>query len=620
MSLPEQPTHRAEVRSRFCADRLVLGLRIEEGVVRAVGWEGLACRVCATSAELLCTQAHGLPVGELAGLTGALERALAGQTDGPFGELAGTPVGRLACARLAHQALERALHGGSDPERAGAEVLPADVDAWEVVRRWRTEGLDVAVATLIEVVGSAPCPVGSHLVVGSDGRFWGAVSGGCVESSVVREALDLLQTDRKARVLDLQIANSQAGSASLPCGGQIRVHVAVGPGLRALRRYRGRGVVRRVELAGAETVVPGQLAAARLTGAVFEEPLNDRPHLVLVGGTAVAQHLEVLAGTVGYRVTIVEPRPGFAAAGRFRSPVVDALPGEWLADQLDADTAVLMLTHEPELDDPGLCVALPSPAFYVGALGSRKTQRARLERLRTQGLSEADLARLHGPAGVAIGAVGPAEIALSMLAEVVAVRRQAVPELVGGVVLAAGSSRRAGAVNKLLVPVEGEPMVRRVVQNALSAGVGPLVVVLGHQAEAVRAVLADLPVQFIVNPDHGEGMGRSIAVGIEALAVHRVSGALVLLGDMPWVRPTDLHALVAAHRPATRHHIVAPHGPEGRRGNPVLWPATAFPDLQRLQGDVGGRGLLERAAEAVIPVVVAHDGIFRDLDQPVRPG
>jgi xanthine dehydrogenase accessory factor len=154
----------------------------------------------------------------------------------------------------------------------------------------------------------------------------------------------------------------------------------------------------------------------------FLQPWNPPLRMVVVGAVHIAQPLAAMAALAGYAVTIVDPRQAFATAARF--PGV-ALDGGWPDEALrrlapDARTAVVALTHDPKLDDPALAVALRSSAFYVGALGSRRTQANRLERLRAHGLDEALLARIHAPVGLAIGARSPAEIAVSILAEVTA--------------------------------------------------------------------------------------------------------------------------------------------------------------------------------------------------------
>lgn len=161
-------------------------------------------------------------------------------------------------------------------------------------------------------------------------------------------------------------------------------------------------------------------------GEVFVHVYNPPPRLFVVGAVHIAQPLARMAQLAGYGVTVIDPRRGFAGGDRFADLDVT---GEWPDEALqrlkpDARSAIVTLTHDPKLDDPALAMALRSPAFYVGALGSKKTHAARLERLRRDGFSDHELSRIHGPIGLSIGAVSPAEIAVSIMAQVTQLRRQ----------------------------------------------------------------------------------------------------------------------------------------------------------------------------------------------------
>lgn len=620
---PDQPSHRGTARNRYCADEVKVALNIDGDVIVGVGWAGESCVVCRAGAAWLGARLVGVRVGERAALRDELERALAGSAppDHPFAGLRAHPS-RHSCVRLPWEALERALTPGTLPEPVPPpRPIPAGgEDAWTVALRWQAAGQAVCIATLVDVVGSSPCPLGSHMVVSESGSFWGAVSGGCVEAAVAQASLELMAARGAPVLRHFQISNSQAGAVGLPCGGRVGVHIAPAPGRRLLRAYqsRGQGLARVVDLeSGQETLEPAEGERARREGARFIEPLTAPPRLVVVGGTRIAQLLVRLAQTLDFHTVVIEPRPGFAGPGRFDCTVVQERPEQALPRLLGPDTAVVTLTHTRELDDPGLRVALASDAVYVGALGSRKTQAARLERLAATGVPPAQLARLRGPAGLAIGSKGPGEIALSILAEVVATRRQAEPQGIGAVVLAAGCSRRAGDRNKLLQDIDGVPMVRRVVRTVVAAALGPVVVVLGHDGQRVREALEGLPVQLVHNAQHKTGMGSSIAAGITAVAAHGVGAAFVVLGDMPWLQTAHLLALARARVPATQHLVIVPvAGPLGavRRGNPVLWPARCFPALQALRGDRGGKGILAQAPGAVLEVVVEGDGVLVDVD------
>ncbi len=196
------------------------------------------------------------------------------------------------------------------------------------------------------------------------------------------------------------------------------------------------------------------------------------------------------------------------------------------------------------------------------------------------------------------------------------------------IVLAAGLSRRMGARNKLLLPIAGAPMVARVVDALLasatfrqdlsassSASAPRVLVVTGHQPEAVRAALAGRPLKFVHNPGFAEGLGSSLAVGVRAATARDPAGVLVALADMPWLQPATVDALAGALDPAGGPQIIAPRR-AGRRGNPVLWSRAFLPDLQRMSGDAGPRELLRARPDALRLVEVEDDGVLRDVDTP----
>ena len=295
----------------------------------------------------------------------------------------------------------------------------------DAARRWLADGHRVAVATVIETWGSAPRRAGAHLFVRDDGLFEGSVSGGCVEGDVIANAAEILDTGGFRR-LDYGVADAKAWEVGLACGGRISVLVqlltedAFPPALL--------DAIAEARKAGCALSVSSDLASGRATlgeteGAFvnrYQPPLR----MVIVGAVHISQALVPMARQLGFDVTVIDPRASFAAAARFDVPVDDRWPDEAMADAPPgAATAVVTLTHDPKLDDPALVEALNSPAFYIGSLGSRKTHAARLDRLRSAGFGDAALARLHGPAGLDIGAANPAEIALSVMAQVVAAWR-----------------------------------------------------------------------------------------------------------------------------------------------------------------------------------------------------
>lgn len=662
-ALPDEPTARASRSNPLCGDEIEVAIRVADGVFEAIGFRADACAVCVASASVMAQELTGQPLAEFERQFEVLEGVARGApspgTDlGIFTVLARFPS-RAPCAFLPWRALEQALLPRPTPPTPPSPPTPSrpspappasppERSPWRTIQSLRAAGERVALATLVSVEGSSPSPVGSRMIVSGTGEFEGSVSGGCVEAAVVRAALTLLDADdpRSSEVLTFAIANSQAGEVGLACGGRICVHIAPAPTDAQLEAYlhaeHHAEAVRLVPLAGGDPrLLPREALAERCDplgrcalevfdrgpqlfegsdASWFIEPLRSPPRLVLVGATHVAQVLARLGPEVGFSPVIVDPRAALASPRRFPlARLVLERPERALAPLLDERAAVVVLSHDEKLDDPALKVALASRAFYVGALGSRKTQQARLERLRGGGLDDATLRRIHGPAGVSIGGKGAAEIALSILAEIVATRRARGDRegRAGAIVLAAGTSRRAGALNKLLHDVEGEPMIRRVVRTVLDAGTGPCIVVLGHEADRVRGVLRDLPVAFVVNASFDEGMGTSIARGIAAMATEEVDAAFIVLGDMPRVRAEDLERLLLAHAASTRHLIIAPEagrGQQRRLGNPVLWPRRYFGELAALRGDRGAKGILRSASGAVLRVPIDHEGVLFDMD------
>jgi xanthine dehydrogenase accessory factor len=320
---------------------------------------------------------------------------------------------------------------------------------------WLAEGRRVALATVMQTWGSAPQPVGSQLAVDGEGNFLGSVSGGCVEAEVITEAAEVL-CSAEPKTLQFGVEDGTAWKAGLACGGTIRILVEPlprgdGEGVGILRQLEADIEARRKvalvtelatgsrRLAHAFDDLGPDLASALAQafrhdrsvtvqgsgGDVFINVFSPTVRLVVVGAVHVAQALAPLARALGYDILIVDPRAGFAAQERFADvSIVHDWPDEALAAiGLDAATAVAVLSHDAKIDDAALLAALPSNAFYIGALGSKKTHAARVERLEAAGIAAADVARIHAPIGLDIGAQGAAEIALSIIAEIAAVYR-----------------------------------------------------------------------------------------------------------------------------------------------------------------------------------------------------
>jgi xanthine dehydrogenase accessory factor len=290
---------------------------------------------------------------------------------------------------------------------------------------WLAAGHGVAIATVAETWGSAPRRTGSHLVVRDDGLFEGSVSGGCVEGDVIANALELIPTAGFRR-LEYGVADATAWEVGLACGGRIVVLVqALHPD-----RFPPALLDRLVDArrAGRELRLSTDGDGRTREGAVDGDFVNRYPpplRLAIVGAVHIAQALVPIARLLGYEVAVIDPRGLFGAAARFGDVAIDGRwPDEALADwRPNPASAVVTLTHDPKLDDPALQAALASPAFYVGALGSRRTHAARIERLRAAGATADELARIHGPAGLDIGAATPTEIALSVAAQMTAAWR-----------------------------------------------------------------------------------------------------------------------------------------------------------------------------------------------------
>jgi xanthine dehydrogenase accessory factor len=294
-------------------------------------------------------------------------------------------------------------------------------------REWADEPL--AIATVIETWGSAPRPRGSHMLVHADGRFEGSVSGGCVEGEVLAAAEQAI-ADRQSRRLRFGVADAMAWEVGLPCGGEIEVLVqpvgpdgfptALFPALMAARAAGESGIVS-TDLASGRSEM-----GAGATGAdLFVNRYLPPRRLLIVGAVQIAQSLARLAEPLDIATVVIDPRERFLTEERFPGTALD---GRWpdeavAAHRPDGATAVVTLSHDIKIDDPALEAALRSGAGYIAALGSRRSHAKRLERLAAAGFAAEELARIEGPAGVDIGAIGAAEIALSIMAGMVSAFR-----------------------------------------------------------------------------------------------------------------------------------------------------------------------------------------------------
>lgn len=286
-------------------------------------------------------------------------------------------------------------------------------------RAW--EGAPMALATVVSTWGSAPRPRGSHMLVHADGRFEGSVSGGCVESDILATAAEVI-AGAPAVVKRYGVADAAAWEVGLPCGGEIAVLVqpVSGAGFPAELF----DAIATARASGTPFDVATDLATGRSAAGAAGDFVNryDPPRrLLIVGAVQIAQHLAGLARELGVATRVIDPRGRFLTEARFPGVTLDDRWPDEAVTRLKPDpaTAVVTLSHDPKIDDAALIAALAHPTGYVAALGSRKSHAARLERLAGAGVAEADLRRIEGPAGIHIGAIGPAEIALSIAAGMV---------------------------------------------------------------------------------------------------------------------------------------------------------------------------------------------------------
>ncbi len=312
----------------------------------------------------------------------------------------------------------------------------------ETALSWHRDGRRAVLATVIETWGSAPRRVGAQLAVSGRGEIEGSVSGGCVEGAVIVEALEALE-DGAARELEFGVSDEDAFAVGLACGGTIRVLVEPVGGalpetllaeLCAARAARlPVAYVADLDSGARRLDRDGHADRFRMDRSGFDDggrrfvAIHNPPlKLVVVGAVHIAQALVPMARIAGFAPVVVDPRESFGAAARFPGEtVLNDWPDEAVEKiGLDSRTALVLLTHDPKLDDPALELALKSDCPYIGALGSTRTQARRAERMRKAGFSPEQIGRIHGPVGLDIGAAGPSEIAVSILAEMIRVLRK----------------------------------------------------------------------------------------------------------------------------------------------------------------------------------------------------
>ncbi len=311
----------------------------------------------------------------------------------------------------------------------------------EIALKWHRAGKGAALATVVETWGSAPRRVGAQLVIAGDGRIEGSVSGGCVEGAVIVEALEAID-EEEARLLEFGVSDEDAFAVGLACGGTIRVLVepvgkvlpeAMLAELVAARAQR-EPVAYEVNVETGHRALRRNAYAERLRmdrsgfeedGQTFVAVHNPPLRLIVVGAVHIAQALVPMARIAGYDPAIIDPREAFASDARFPGEtILTDWPDEAVSKLgLDTRTALVLLTHDPKLDDPALQAGLAANVFYIGALGSKRTHAKRVDRMKQAGFTDDQISRIHGPIGLDIGAADPSEIAVAILAQMTAVLR-----------------------------------------------------------------------------------------------------------------------------------------------------------------------------------------------------
>jgi CTP:molybdopterin cytidylyltransferase MocA/xanthine/CO dehydrogenase XdhC/CoxF family maturation factor len=466
---------------------------------------------------------------------------------------------------------------------------------------------------------------------------------------------------------------------------------------RAASQALADGACRLIHLTNDETdfVRPGVEVAAMTCHSggsleIYVEPFLPRPSLVVFGRSPIASAVRMLAGSMNYRVVAADLRPD-AADGEARPSELPAAEVSYVRTlgELDAlpsgRRSVVVASHghhEVEALEWALRGGPGSSAGYVGLVTSRQRLANVQERLRARGLAPAQLDRLRAPAGLPIGATEPEEVALSVLAEIVAhahassstrpaesghttrarsvvteasgspsdsaaqsccavapapaapattprarpsccdVDEPAVAAIVppaaatarfSAIVLCAGLSRRMGAQNKLLLPIAGEPMIRRVLANVLAAGFVEVVAVLGHEAEEVRRAIAPLGVRTVYNERFESGQVSSVRAGLGALE-RRVDAVMVCLGDQPLITSADLQAMQAAYAARPEGSILIPVRGE-QRGNPVIVDWQSGRDTLERGLNFGCRHFIEENPERVYRWPASSEHFIRDVDE-----
>jgi len=503
-------------------------------------------------------------------------------------------------------------------------------------------GGDCALATVVETKGSSYRRAGARLLVRRDRKTWGAISGGCVEADIIERALAVIGRGETALAHFRPAEDDLIVGLGSGCQGELTVFIEPLPESQRILIHdhlsvagSGEALIttwRAAEPSLLRTTVGRPLSATAEgdapTGA-FVQPIVARLSLFIFGASLAAEPLLRFAKQLGWYVRIADHRPVVATDERFASAdTIEIAPTEELPSRFSfpEPSAAVVMTHHYLRDLELIQRLAPLRLAYLGLVGSRERAQRLVVESRGLGVDADALSSLRAPAGLDLGADDPSEIALSIVAEIQAVLRRTSATALRNrygrihnatdesavVILAAGGSRRLGRP-KQLVEIEGQSLVRRAAEAALSAGSGSVHVVVGAEIAGVRTELEGLPVELVVNEAWKEGVASSIRAAIDAIErrEHPVETLILMLCDQPGVSGDVLRRLLEAYR-MTRAPVVASRYPEGP-GVPALFHAELFPALKTLDGDVGARQLIRHLDRDVVTIPFAMPD---DVDTP----
>lgn len=473
----------------------------------------------------------------------------------------------------------------------------------DVLGQWldwqEDQGAALVVVTAIE--GGAVRAPGALMAVSASGKVAGYISGGCIDADVALQACDAL---KKGQDKQLRYgAGSPFTDLPLPCGGAIEVAILARPDRKAIEATRDRLAARQ----------PASLQLDGMGG--FRASWVPRLQVRIAGRGADALALARLARAAGVSVTL-QLRDGEdveAAIAQGLGPVTALETPSDIPDAHDDPwSAFILMFHDRDWEAPLLIQALAGPAFYIGAVGSRRTHARRCEDLLNDGLDAVQLQRINGPVGLIPSMRDASMLGISVLAEIVAAYHDAVRRPLGGtalILLAAGQSSRFESGDKLMAPLRGEPVLSCPAGLLSGETVAARIAIVGPEDTARAGLLKQAGWDVIVNPHAAEGQATSLAAGIAAAGDAGAGAAMVLLADMPQVTSAHLRALHAEFR-LGRSAVMS--RADGVLCPPAIFDKSAFDALTGLTGDQGARSLFATLPAA--SVVDMAPGEALDID------